>query len=334
LTRKKVREREVARFIWPLPDFSEKGPRVSHEPVLCQESIAYLLTAGSGIYVDATLGAGGHAEYLLTHSDDTRLIGIDQDPAALRLARSRLSPFGDRVSLISGNFAHLPDLLAGPAPDGVQGILLDLGVSSMQIDQPERGFSYMQDGPLDMRMDPDLPDNAGDILSGFDRGELAHLLRVTGEVKRPGKITDSIIERRDAGEMSSTADLRRAVEAVIGTRDSFGELSRVFQALRIEVNRELSSLEQALETLPAILAEGGVAVIISYHSLEDRRVKRFFKRECLDCICSPKLPICTCGHTHRFEMLNKKIVRAGEAEQSRNPRARSARLRVAKRSRA
>jgi 16S rRNA (cytosine1402-N4)-methyltransferase len=208
---------------------------------------------------------------------------------------------------------------------------MDLGLSSMQIDRAERGFSYMQEGPLDMRMDPTRGDSAAALLETLDAAELRRLLAELGESHRPGRIARAIVTRRERGEMGSTGDLRRAVESVVGRARSASELARVFQALRIRVNGELDALDAALAALPDALQEGGRAVVISYHSLEDRRVKQLFVRESKGCVCPPELPICACGRQPRYESLTRRVMRPSAQECERNPRARSARLRAVRR---
>ncbi len=230
------------------------------------------------------------------------------------------SPFADLA-------VHLPDFAA----DGARSILLDLGVSSMQIDRPERGFSYMHEGPLDMRMNVAASESAADLVARLDQPTLRVLLRELGEVKRPGRVARAIVEARDAGKLTGTGDLRRAVEGVIGARNSHGELARTFQALRIAVNGELDELDRVLSDLPTLLAPGGVAVVLSYHSLEDRRVKRSFAAGCRGCICPPELPVCACGRNAYFETLHAGAIQAGAEEVARNPRARSVRLRAVRR---
>ena len=201
----------------------------------------------------------------------------------------------------------------------------------MQIDRAERGFSYMQDGPLDMRMDPALPEDAGSLLAKHDAASLRALLKELGEVRRAGRVASALIEARDSGELRSTADLKAALRHAVGERDHIAELARASQAIRIAVNGELDALDLALVALPEALGEGGVAVILSYHSLEDRRVKRYFARESRDCICPPELPVCNCGHRRLFEMLGSGALRPDAEECDANPRARSARLRAARR---
>ncbi len=228
-------------------------------------------------------------------------------------------------------FAELADRLPEFAPDGARGILLDLGVSSMQIDRPERGFSYMHEGPLDMRMNAAASESAAALLHRLDQPALRALLREFGEVQRPGRVARAIVEAREAGKLEGTGDLRRAVESVIGARNSHGELARVFQALRIVVNGELDELDRVLTDMPSLLGPGGVAVVLSYHSLEDRRVKRSFAAGCRGCICPPELPLCACGRSAHYEMLHAGAIQAEDEEVARNPRARSVRLRAVRR---
>ena len=208
---------------------------------------------------------------------------------------------------------------------------MDLGVSSMQIDRPERGFSYMQDGPLDMRMDPSRGETAADLLARLDQEALRRLLAEYGESRRPGRIARAIVRGRENGEMLSTRHLRDAVHSVVGARHAASEYARVFQALRIEVNGELSALDAALACVYEALQPGGCAVVISYHSLEDRRVKQAFADECRGCICPLELPVCGCGLTPRCESATRRAVKSSEAEIEKNPRARSARLRAIRR---
>ncbi|MCP4548905.1 MAG: 16S rRNA (cytosine(1402)-N(4))-methyltransferase RsmH [bacterium] len=304
---------------------------MSHEPVLCRESVEFLTQAGPGLIVDATLGAGGHTEALLKADPAIRILGIDQDPLALEMAQARLGDLGDRVVFIAGNFGDLTDLIAEEAPNGVQGVLLDLGVSSMQIDRADRGFSFMREGPLDMRMNQSANASATDLLREIELDPLQKLLSEFGEVRKARRIARAVLVQRDAGNMASTAHLRTAVEGVVGQRDSHAELARVFQALRIAVNGEMKVLDRALAALPEVLTIGGIAVVISYHSLEDRRVKQMFKLESTGCLCPPELPLCNCGHEPRFKTLFNGIMSPDEDEIARNPRARSARLRAVRR---
>ncbi len=208
---------------------------------------------------------------------------------------------------------------------------MDLGVSSMQIDQADRGFAYMQNSPLDMRMDPTQGQTALELLAELDVADLRQLLIDYGESRRPSRIAKAILARRDRGEMTSSADLRAAVQSVVGARQSTPEIARVFQALRIHVNGELTALDTALAALPNLLQVDGRAVVISYHSLEDRRVKQRFAQDSRGCICPPELPVCACGHKPQYELLTRRTLRPSPSECESNPRARSARLRAVRR---
>ncbi|MCB9597956.1 MAG: 16S rRNA (cytosine(1402)-N(4))-methyltransferase RsmH [Sandaracinaceae bacterium] len=267
------------------------------------------------VYADATLGGGGHAAGILERSaPDGRLIGVDRDEAALAAGRERLVPFGDRVTLVHGAFAELRSILAGVGMPRVHGLIADLGVSSPQLDRPERGFSFRTDGPLDMRMDRSRGETALELIERLGEKELADVIYELGEERRSRPIARAIKRALEHGELDTTDDLRRAVVRVMGPkRGRVDPATRTFQALRIAVNDELGQLDALLEALPDVLADDGVAVVISFHSLEDRKVKRFFKGE-------PTLA-----------PLTKKPIIADAAELEDNPRARSAKLRAARR---
>jgi 16S rRNA (cytosine1402-N4)-methyltransferase len=278
--------------------------------------------------VDATLGAGGHAEALLARGPDVRLLGIDRDPAAIARARERLSPFSGRVRFVEADFGDLDTVLARePEPDG---ILADLGVSSMQLDEAERGFSFRRDGPLDMRMGKSGR-SAADIVAMASVDELTRIFRDFGEERMAAKIARGIVAERTRGPIQSTRQLARIVAGEKGSREKIDPATRVFQALRIEVNQELVALGRFLAAAVARLKPGGRLAVISYHSLEDRMVKETFRRESGVCLCPPKLPACVCGARTALRVLTRRPLRPGEAEQRRNPRSRSARLRVAER---
>jgi 16S rRNA (cytosine1402-N4)-methyltransferase len=296
--------------------------------VLLAEVVDALAPQRGGFYVDATLGAGGHAAGILAAGRDGRLLGIDRDPLALETARRRLSEFGDRVALVEGDFADLDAILEGsayPAPDG---ILADLGVSSMQLDDGERGFSFRRDGPLDMRMGRSGR-SAAEIVATATVDELTRIFRDFGEERMAAKIARGIVAERTRGPIASTRQLARIVAAQKGTRERIDPATRVFQALRIEVNQELVALARFLAAAVARANGGGRLAVISYHSLEDRIVKDCFRRESGVCLCPPRLPSCTCGARTALRVLTRRPIRPSEAEQRRNPRARSARLRVA-----
>jgi 16S rRNA (cytosine1402-N4)-methyltransferase len=276
--------------------------------------------------VDATVGAGGHARALLASGPDIRLLGLDRDPDALALARERLSEFGDRVRLVEANFGDLESVLDGsPSPDG---ILADLGLSSMQLEQASRGFSFRRDGPLDMRMSRSGR-SAADVVADASVDELSRIFSEYGEERMAIKIARAILEERSRQPITTTRQLSQIVARVKGDREKIDPATRVFQALRIEVNEELQSLSRFLAAaVEKLNAEGRVAVI-AYHSLEDRMVKETFRRESGACLCPPKLPICVCGARRAVTLLTRHPIRPSEGEVRRNPRSRSARLRAA-----
>ena len=286
----------------------------------------WLAPGRGGFFVDATLGAGGHAEALLDRGPAIRLLGIDRDPEALARSRERLARFSGRVRLVEADFGDLDAVLEGsPAPDG---ILADLGVSSMQLDQGERGFSFRRDGPLDMRMGRSGR-SAADIVATASVEELTRIFRDFGEERMAAKIARGIVAERTRGPIQTTRQLARIVAGAKGTREKIDPATRVFQALRIEVNQELVALARFLAAASARLNQGGRLAVISYHSLEDRIVKDVFRRESGVCLCPPKLPACVCGARTALKVLTRRPIRPGEAEIARNPRSRSARLRVA-----
>ncbi|HET6362780.1 MAG TPA: 16S rRNA (cytosine(1402)-N(4))-methyltransferase RsmH [Gemmatimonadota bacterium] len=302
-----------------------------HEPVLLSETINLLQPRSNGLYLDGTLGGGGHAEAILeVSSPGGRLIGLDRDPRAIERSRIRLARFGDRVELHERNFAALADSpeLAAVRLDGA---LLDLGVSSAQIDEKARGFSYQQDAPLDMRMGP-RGEPARDLLARADIDDLTAILRRYGEERHARRVALAIVRERDRQPIESTGRLRQIVEgAVPKSEHPLKSVARVFQALRIAVNDELESLSSGLPQIVERLVEGARLVVISYHSLEDRIVKRYFRDLASDCICPPGLPVCRCGKRSEAAILTRRPLTPGEAEIERNPRARSARLRAIER---
>ena len=304
-----------------------------HRPVLYKEIIHALQPRRDGFYVDATVGAGGHAWGLLHASAPTgRLLGLDVDPQALELARLKLAEFGERAILVRASYTTLGEQLAALGWSAVDGILLDLGMSSMQVDTPERGFSFLADAPLDMRFDPDNPVRAADLVNGLPESELADLLFKYGEERRSRQVARAIVAARP---LHTTRQLAQLVAQAV-TRGGRGRrqqgihpATRTFQALRIAVNNELEALEIALPQAVAALAPGGRLAVISFHSLEDRIVKQYFRRESQDCICPPRQPVCTCGHKATVKEVIRRPVMPQAAEIEANPRSRSARLRVA-----
>lgn len=276
--------------------------------------------------MDATLGAGGHAQALLERGPGIRLLGIDRDPDALERARTALAAFSGRVEFVLADFGDLDRVLEGlPPPDG---ILADLGVSSMQLNEAERGFSFRRDGPLDMRMGK-TGRSAADVVATASVEELTRIFREFGEERMAAKIARGIVAERARGPIVTTRQLARVVAEHKGGREKIDPATRVFQALRIEVNQELQALARFLSAAVRRLNGGGRLAVISYHSLEDRMVKEVFRRDSGVCLCPPKMPACVCGARKALEVLTRRPLRPGEAELHRNSRSRSARLRVA-----
>ncbi|HET7010111.1 MAG TPA: 16S rRNA (cytosine(1402)-N(4))-methyltransferase RsmH [Anaerolineales bacterium] len=301
-----------------------------HTPVLYQQALTALRPRAGGRYIDGTLGAGGHAAGLLrASSPDGELLGIDRDPAALEAAGNALAEFTGRVHLRRASFADLQPATRRQGWDEVDGILLDLGLSSLQLADSGRGFSFQREGPLDMRFDPAQELTADDIVNRWDEAELAAVLKDYGEEPHARRLARAIVAARP---MRTTVDLAQAVvRAGGGRRSHVHPATRVFQALRIAVNGELEALESALPQAVSVLAQEGRLAVISFHSLEDRLVKRFFQRESRDCICPPEQPVCTCGHRATLAAITRRPIRPEPEEVRRNPRARSARMRVAER---
>ena len=299
-----------------------------HEPVMLEECISALQVQRGGRYIDCTVGGGGHAAAILEESSPGgRLIGIDADPHAIRVARGKLKPYGKDAILVNENFKYLENICTRHGFSPVDGVLFDLGMSSLQLEGAGRGFSFRQDSPLDMRFSDRQDLTAADIVNTYPEVELARLLHRYGEEQRNRQIARCIVERRP---LETTQELARVVEqAVGGTRGRIHPATKTFQALRIAVNHELENLELALEQAVNLLGNGGRIVVISFHSLEDRLVKGFFRREAQWCICPPGMPACICGHTPRLKVLSKKVFRPSPVEVQTNPRSRSARMRVA-----
>jgi 16S rRNA (cytosine1402-N4)-methyltransferase len=297
-----------------------------HQPVLYHEIILALQPENKGLYVDGTLGAGGHARGILEAcAPDGRLLGLDVDPQALALARKTLAPYGERVHLTQASYDSLREILEHIGWEEVDGILLDLGLSSMQLDSPERGFSFQHDAPLDMRFDPASPTSAADLVNSLPQEELADLIYRYGEERASRRIAQAIVRARPLG---TTRELATVIESVLPRKGRLHPATQTFQALRIAVNRELERVESVLPQAAAALKSGGRLAVISFHSLEDRIVKEYFRRESRDCICPPRQPVCTCGHKATLKEMSKKPITPGEAEIQANPRARSAKLRV------
>lgn len=293
--------------------------------MLRREAVELLAPERGGFFVDATVGAGGHSEALLAGGPEVRLLGLDRDPDALELARRRLEPFSARVDLRLGDFGNLDELLEGfPAPDGV---LADLGMSSMQLDTASRGFSFRREGPLDMRMGREGR-TAADIVASASAEELTRIFRDYGEERMAAKIARGIVAERTSNPISTTRHLARIVARVKGTREKIDPATRVFQALRIEVNQELMALSRFLTQASERLNARGRLAVISYHSLEDRIVKEAFRRESGVCMCPPRLPSCVCGARRVLRVMTRRPIVPSETERQQNPRSRSARLRA------
>ena len=310
-------------------------PSAYHEPVLLEEVLESLSLKPGGIYVDGTLGGGGHAGGILgATSPDVVLVGIDRDDDALAESRRALEPFGRRAILVKGNYADLGDILAGLGIDRVDGIVLDLGVSSHQLEAAERGFSFSKPAPLDMRMDREAGATARELVNRADARELQRILRDYGEELMAGRIARAIVERRKAGPIETTDELAGLIASAMPARMRHGRIhpaTRSFQALRIAVNDELTSLARGIASGIDRLKEGGRFAVITFHSLEDRMVKDLFRDASRGCTCPPDLPVCACGGKPRLRVIARRPIRPGEAEMGRNPRARSAKLRTAER---
>jgi 16S rRNA (cytosine1402-N4)-methyltransferase len=300
-----------------------------HEPVLLQPVLEYLQPSREdGVLVDATVGLGGHAEALLRRHSRVRLIAIDRDPAALERSRERLRPFADRVTFMQGRHESLIDILKQCGIDQISGLLADLGVSSMQLDDPSRGFSFRHDAPLDMRMGPDSR-SAAELVNELDERSLATILKEYGEEPMARRIARAIVERRP---VETTTQLAEAIRSVKRSRPGDIDPSTLtFQALRIAANEELIGLERFIDDAVSVAEEKSRIAIISFHSLEDRIVKRAFRRLEGECVCPPGMPVCGCGATASVKVLTGRPVTASEDEVERNPRSRSAKLRVAER---
>lgn len=304
----------------------------SHKSVLLEETIEGLNIKPEGIYVDGTLGGGGHAlEVVKRLGDKGRFFGIDQDEAAIEAASERLSDYRDKITLIHDNYENAVLRLREKGISGVDGIVLDLGVSSYQLDTIERGFSYKYDTALDMRMDRRQPLSAKEIVNGYSQKELARIIRDYGEDKFANNIAKHIVAEREKEEIKTTFQLNEIIKGAIPAkmRETGGHPSkRTFQAIRIECNRELEVLKNSLGEMIAFLNPGGRICIITFHSLEDRIVKSAFKKQENPCICPPEFPVCMCGRQPLGKVITRKPVTPTEKEQERNSRSKSAKLRI------
>ncbi|MBU2498864.1 MAG: 16S rRNA (cytosine(1402)-N(4))-methyltransferase RsmH [Proteobacteria bacterium] len=306
-----------------------------HRPVLVEEVLGLLLTAADGIYVDGTVGSGGHSEAIGKRIDEKgRLICLDRDAEAIRISSERLSTLGKTVIVTKARYSEIDDILEGLDVDRVHGILLDLGMSTFQLEHSGRGFSFSRDEHLDMRMDLDEELTAQHLINSLSGAELEKILRRYGEERRARRIAKAIEEEREKGPIRSSLQLANLIQSIAPpSHRSRGRhpATRSFQALRIAVNRELENLERFLEKAPSLILKGGRLVVLSYHSLEDRLVKRAMAGWETDCRCPPDLPVCRCGKEPLFRRLNKKGIKPSKEEIDDNPRARSATLRAAER---
>ena len=308
------------------------GMGAPHRPVLLEETMRFLAPERGGLFVDCTVGLGGHSESILKASDDTRVIGIDLDPEALTYARQRLASFGNRFRAFHSNFRQIKQVLNDAGESDPQGILADLGVSSLQFDSTDRGFSFRHDAPLDMRMDPlGEDDTAADLLLKLPEAELARIIFEFGEERHSRRIARRIVHRREQGNpIRTTKELADLVQHSVGPKKHYQihPATRTFQALRIAVNHELEGLAEFIETAVDLLTPGGCFVGISFHSLEDRILKRELRRLSGHCDCPPRQPFCSCGARLVVEVLTRRPITPAAEEVDANPRARSAKLRA------
>lgn len=303
-----------------------------HTPVLLEECLTALAVRPDGIYVDGTLGRAGHSFAIAKRLHGGRLIGIDRDDTAIEAAKVRLAPFGDAVTLVKNNFSALGEILDTLHIDAADGMLFDLGVSSPQLDTPERGFSYMHDAPLDMRMDRSDPLTAREVVNEWSYEELRRILFTYGEERYAPQIAKAIVRARTAAPIETTlalADLIKGAMPPQALREKQHPAKRSFQAIRIAVNDELGALAPMLHAAADRLRPGGRLAVITFHSLEDRIVKQTFRELAQGCTCPPAYPVCICGNKPKIRLVTSKPICPGEEEQRENPRARSAKLRVA-----
>lgn len=311
--------------VWNNMDFK-------HVPVLYEECISNLNIKSNGIYVDGTLGGAGHALGIAQHLDEEGLlIGIDRDIDAINAAGKRLETVKCRTKLVQSTYSNIREVLRQLDIPGIDGALLDIGVSSFQLDNKDRGFSYMQDAPLDMRMNRDDDFSAYDVVNGYDKNQLTEIIRKYGEEKWASRISDFIVKKRQNGDIKTTGQLVDIIKAAIpasARRNGPHPAKRTFQAIRIEVNSELEQLEKAIDEFCDVLLPGGRLCIITFHSLEDRIVKEAFNRRLNPCTCPKEFPVCVCGKVSDVVKVTRKPIISGKDELNDNPRARSAKLRV------
>lgn len=304
-----------------------------HAPIMVEEVLSLLEPSRGGVFVDGTLGGGGHAQRVLSLlPENGHLYGIDRDEEAIAAASGRLAPFKEKFTAVHGNFFHMKSLLLSQGVVQVDGILLDLGVSSYQLDNPARGFSYKLEAPLDMRMDRTAPLSAYEVVNTYSYEDLRRIFWEYGEEKFSGPIAGRILRERETKPIETTTELaeiiKYAIPAKVRNKESQHPARRCFQAIRIEVNGELRGLEKALQDAHDLLAPGGRLVVLTFHSLEDRIVKNLFRSFEKPCICSPKAPICTCGRVPTGRILTKKPLTASQQEQKENTRSQCCKLRA------
>ncbi len=302
-----------------------------HISVLLDKSIEFLNIHDNGIYVDGTLGGGGHSYKLLKSNETCRLIGIDRDKEAIAAASKRLSEFGGRVTAVNDNFCRVKDILRNLQTDKIDGALLDLGVSSYQLDNASRGFGYMHDAPLDMRMDTQSAKTAYDVINSYTADELTKIFFDYGEEKWSKRIAEFIVREREKKPLETTFELVEIIKAAIpaGARKEGGHpAKRIFQAVRIEVNNELGILEQSVKDFTEVLKPGGRLAVITFHSLEDRIIKQTFASLAQGCTCPKSFPVCVCHNVPRVKILTRKPVLPDDGETEANSRSKSAKLRV------
>jgi 16S rRNA (cytosine1402-N4)-methyltransferase len=314
------------------PKSKIRNPKLEHVPVLLHEAVDLLAPKAGGVYVDGTLGAGGHASEILKRSaPDGMLIGMDRDAEAVDRCRASLAAYGARVLLRQANYRDMPAVLSDLGYETVDGVLLDLGVSWFHLKTPERGFSFMLDGPLDMRMDTNSSQTAADLVNTLSREELVRIIREYGEESRAGAIARAIEKARVRGPITRTVQLAEIVSSVFPPYPPrrIHPATLTFQALRIAVNDEMGSLREGLDHIMSCLKPGGRLAVITFHSLEDRVVKQTFARAAKGCVCPPRLPVCSCGRKPTLKVLTQRPVIAGPQDVEKNPAARSAKLRAA-----
>ena len=302
-----------------------------HISVLLNECIDNLNIRPDGIYVDGTMGGGGHSLEIAKRLTTGRLICIDQDPNAHEAAGKRLAEYKDRITFVRDNFGNIKSILDSLGIEKIDGMLLDIGVSSHQLDEAERGFSYQQDAPLDMRMNPDRPFSAYDVVNGYDEDELDRVIFTYGEERWARRIAQFIVKEREAKPIETTGELVDIIKKAVpkgARKDGPHPAKRTFQAIRIEVNGELEVLQRAIDDVAARLAVGGRLCIITFHSLEDRIVKEAFRKQENPCICPPQFPVCVCGKKPLGRVITRKPILPSKEELEENPRSSSAKLRV------